>query len=149
MSSKRYPPEFKDEVVRQVLKRGHKVADVVERLGVVIHTLYEWVKAAQPDESDDRCVDLVEARRDVLKLRAQLKRTEEDRAIQKRSRAVHCHRDRIGIFQSNSLKFHSAISDRVDVAIVRCSAFWWAKSSLSSVAYTLLSLLLRCAIPSK
>lgn len=51
MSSKRYSPEFKDEASRQVLKRGHKMADVAERLGVSSHTLYQWVKAAKPDES--------------------------------------------------------------------------------------------------
>lgn len=52
MSSKRYPPEFKDEAVRQVLKRGHKVADVAERLGVASHSLYQWVKAVQPNDAE-------------------------------------------------------------------------------------------------
>jgi transposase len=41
MSSKRYPPEFKNEAIRQVVKRGHKVADVAERLGVSSHTQYQ------------------------------------------------------------------------------------------------------------
>ena len=85
MSSKRYPPEFKDEAVRQVIKRGHKVADVAKRLGVSSHSLYQWVKAAQPDESDRRDAELVEARSEVLKLRAQLKRTEEERDILKKA----------------------------------------------------------------
>ena len=85
MRSKRCPPEFKDEAVRQVLKRGHKVADVAERLGVSSHTLYQWVKAAQPDEADTRLAELVEARSEILKLRAQLKRTEEERDILKKA----------------------------------------------------------------
>jgi transposase len=85
MSSKRYPPEFKDEAIRQVVKRGHKVADVAERLGVSSHTLYQWVKGAQPDESDARRAELVEARSEILKLRAQLKRTEEERDILKKA----------------------------------------------------------------
>lgn len=47
MSSKRYPPEFKDEAVRQVLKRVNNVADVAERLGVSSHSLYQWVKGSR------------------------------------------------------------------------------------------------------
>jgi len=85
MSSKRYPPEFKDEAVRQVLKRGHKVADVAERLGVSSHSLYQWVKTAQPNDADRHHAELVEARSEVLKLRAQLKRTEEERDILKKA----------------------------------------------------------------
>ena len=72
MSSKRYPPEFKDEAVRQVLKRGHQVADVAERLGVSSHSLYQWVKAAQPNDAERRRAELVKARSEVLKLRAPL-----------------------------------------------------------------------------
>ena len=36
MSSQRYPPEFKDEAVRQVLERGYTVAGVSQRLGGLI-----------------------------------------------------------------------------------------------------------------
>ncbi len=39
MSSVRYTPEFKDEAVRQVVERGHSVAEVAERLGVSSHSL--------------------------------------------------------------------------------------------------------------
>lgn len=45
-----------------MVKRGRKVADVAERLGVSSHILYRWVKAAQPDDSDARRAALVEAR---------------------------------------------------------------------------------------
>jgi transposase len=41
MSSQRYPPEFKDEAVRQVLERGYTVAEVSQRLGVSAHSLYK------------------------------------------------------------------------------------------------------------
>ena len=53
MSSQRYPPEFKDEAVRQVLERGYTVAEVSQRLGVSAHSLYKWVKAVKPDKSDE------------------------------------------------------------------------------------------------
>ncbi|RDQ04438.1 Transposase [Escherichia coli] len=34
MGIPRFPPEFKEEAVRQVTERGYSVADVSERLGV-------------------------------------------------------------------------------------------------------------------
>ena len=40
MSRKRYPDEFKMEAVKQVIDRGHSVADVAGRLGMTMHGLY-------------------------------------------------------------------------------------------------------------
>lgn len=85
MSSQRYTPEFKDEAVRQVVDRGYSVAEVSERLGVSAHSLYKWVKAVKPDNSEQQASELVEARSEVLKLRAQLRRTEEERDILKKA----------------------------------------------------------------
>jgi transposase len=84
MSSQRYTPEFKDEAVRQVLERGYSVAQVSERLGMSAHSLYKWVNAVKPDDSEKRSNELIEARSEVLKLRAQLRRTEEERDILKK-----------------------------------------------------------------
>lgn len=67
MSSQRYPPEFKDEAVRQVLERAYTVAEVSQRLGVSAHSLYKWVKAVKPDKSEEQAAELVEAKR-LLKL---------------------------------------------------------------------------------
>jgi len=58
MSNQRYPPEFKDEAVRQVLERGYTVAEVSKRLGVSAHSLYKWVKAVKPDKSDEQMPDI-------------------------------------------------------------------------------------------
>ena len=85
MSNQRYTPEFKDEAVRQVTERGHSVAEVSERLCVSAHSLYKWVKAVKPDKTDEQAAALIEARSEVLKLRAQLKRTEEERDILKKA----------------------------------------------------------------
>ncbi len=79
MSSQRYPPEFKDEAVRQVLERGYTVAEVSQRLGVSAHSLYKWVKAVKPDKSDEQAAELVEAKSEILRLRAQMRRIEEER----------------------------------------------------------------------
>jgi DNA invertase Pin-like site-specific DNA recombinase len=41
ISSQRYTPELKDEVVRQIIDRGYSVAEVSKRLGVSEHSLYK------------------------------------------------------------------------------------------------------------
>lgn len=85
MSSQRFSPEFKDEAVRQIVDRGYSVTEVSERLGVSAHSLYKWVKAVKPDKTEEQAAALVEARSEVLKLRAKLKRTEEERDILKKA----------------------------------------------------------------
>ena len=74
MSSQRYPSEFEDKAVRQVLERGYTVAEVSHRLGVSAHILHKWVKAVKPDKSDGQAAELVEAKSETLKLRAQMRR---------------------------------------------------------------------------
>ena len=85
MSNQRFTPEFKDEAVRQVIERAYSVAEVSERLGVSAYSLYKWVKAAKPDDSEQRVSELLQAKSEVLKLRAQLRRTEEERDILKKA----------------------------------------------------------------
>ena len=85
MGSPRFTPEFKEEAVRQIIDRGYSVAEVSERLGVSAHSLYKWVKAIKPDKTDEQASALVEAKSEILKLRAQLKRTEEERDILKKA----------------------------------------------------------------
>ena len=87
MSSQRFAPEFKDEAVRQVVERGHPVGEVAERLGVSAHSLYKWVKAVKPDKSEEHANELIEPKNEILKLRAQLRRTEEERDILKKAAA--------------------------------------------------------------
>ena len=84
MSSQRFAPEFKDEAVRQVLERGYPVTEVAQRLGVSAHSLYTWIKAVKPNKSDQHATELVEAKSEILRLRAQLRRTEEERDIVKK-----------------------------------------------------------------
>ena len=57
MSSQRYSPEFKDEAARQIIDRGYSVVEVSERLGVSAHSLYKWVKAAKPDNTEAQAAD--------------------------------------------------------------------------------------------
>jgi transposase len=85
MSTQRYTPEFKEEAVRQIVDRGYSVADVSARLGVSSHSLYQWVKAVTPDKTEKQASELIEAKSEILKLRAQLHRTEEERDILKKA----------------------------------------------------------------
>jgi transposase len=54
-----------------------------ERLGVSAHSLYKWVKSIKPNKSEEQAAELIEAKNEILKLRAQLRRTEEERDILK------------------------------------------------------------------
>jgi len=70
MSNHKYAAEFREEAVRQVLERGYSVKEVADNLGVSRHSLYKWVR---------------EAKREVLKLRAELRRVQEERDILKKA----------------------------------------------------------------
>ena len=87
MSQQRYTPEFKDEAVRQVTEKGHSVQDVAARLGVSSHSLYKWVKAVKPEKDEQRADELLEAKKEILKLRAELRRVLEERDILKKAAA--------------------------------------------------------------
>lgn len=87
MGQPRFTPEFKDEAVRQVTERGYKVAEVAARLGVSSHSLYKWVRAVRPNKEEERFEDLIETKKEVLRLRAELRRVEEERDILKKAAA--------------------------------------------------------------
>ncbi|HEC6737681.1 TPA: IS3 family transposase [Salmonella enterica subsp. enterica serovar Thompson] len=86
----KFTPEFKEEAVRQITERGYSITEVSDRLGVSTHSLYKWLRAIKPDNSEQHARDLLEAKSEILKLRAQLKRIEEERDILKKGRAVLC-----------------------------------------------------------
>ena len=60
-------------------------AEVAERLGVSAHSLYKWVKAIQPDRSEEQAAELHAAKSEILKLKAQLRRAEEERDLLKKA----------------------------------------------------------------
>lgn len=85
MNNPRYSPEFKDEAVRQVIERGYSVPEVAQRLGVSAHSLYKWVNAVKPDKSDEQAEEFKRAKQEILKLKAELRRTEDERDILKKA----------------------------------------------------------------
>jgi len=85
MTSQRYSLEFKDEAVRQIIDSGYSVTEVSQPLGVSSHSLYKWVKAVKPDKTEQNAAKLIEAKSEVLTLRSQLRRMEEERDILKKA----------------------------------------------------------------
>ena len=65
MNQKRFPEEFKIEAVRQIVERGHPVAEVSARLGVSTHSLYKWIKEQQlpPGQRQEQLSQTEELRR--------------------------------------------------------------------------------------
>jgi transposase len=85
MSRQRYPEEFKIEAVKQVTEKGKPVADVAQRLGVSVHSLYAWIKLySKPQEQRQQDDD---QQAELRKLRAELKRVTEERDILKKAAA--------------------------------------------------------------
>ena len=83
MSRKRYPDEFKMEAVKQVIDRGHSVADVAGRLGMTTHSRYAWIKKygkANPGQAGKADLETENAR-----LKADLRRMTEERDILKKA----------------------------------------------------------------
>ena len=87
MTKGRFADEFKEEAVKQVIERGYSVGDVAKRLGVSVQSLYKWVKAYAPDATDRYEAELKEVRRENLKLKADLRRAQEERDILKKAAA--------------------------------------------------------------
>lgn len=85
MSGQRYTPEFKDEAIKLITERGYSVAEVSERLGVSQHSIYKWVNAVKPSRRDHDENELIEAKKEILRLKGQLKQTEEERDILKKA----------------------------------------------------------------
>ena len=53
-------------------------------LGVSAHSLYKWGKAVTPDKSEQQSKELLEAKSEILRLRAQMRRIEGERDLLKK-----------------------------------------------------------------
>jgi transposase len=76
---------FAEEAVKLITERGYSVTDVAERLGVSQHSIYKWLKAVQPLRNNPDEHELLEAKKEILRLKSQLKQTEEERDILKKA----------------------------------------------------------------
>ena len=84
MSSKRYTLEFRAEAIRQVTERGYPVQEVAGRLGVSTNSMYKWLKGVN---KIPRLVAQEDLRAENARLKAELKRVEEERDILKKAAA--------------------------------------------------------------
>lgn len=75
--NKKYPEEFKQEAVRQVIDKGYSVASVAKRLGISDKSLYYWVSKAKQPTTKSAELD------EIHQLKAELKRVTEERNILK------------------------------------------------------------------
>jgi len=86
MQRTKYAAEFKSEAVKQVIDKGHAVVDVAKRLGIPEGVLYSWVnkfkKLDAPQSSDLKALQA-----EMTKLKAELRRTTEERDILKKAAA--------------------------------------------------------------
>lgn len=65
-----------------MVKRGHRVAEIAERLGMPSHSLYRWIKRYDTPVEQWQEVDDLQAENQRLK--AELKRVSEERDILKK-----------------------------------------------------------------
>jgi len=84
MSNNRYPEEFRVEAIRQVVERGHSVAEVASRLGITTHSLYAWKKKYGTDSAEHQAKAAEQA--EIRQLKKELKRVTEERDILKKPR---------------------------------------------------------------
>ena len=83
MSGNRYTEEFKIAAVKQVVDRGNSAADVAERLGVSVHSMYAWIKRYGVPEPERKAT---ESQADEMRrLKSELKRVTEERDILKKA----------------------------------------------------------------
>ena len=86
MNRTKYTTEFELEAVKQILEKGHSATDVASRLGVPVGLLYTWTRKLKGlDEQPIEDVKALQA--EMTKLKAELRRTTEERDILKKAAA--------------------------------------------------------------
>lgn len=86
MKNARYTDEFKAEAIKQITERGHGVLDVSKRLGVSDKSLYLWFKQRR-EQASPKSQDIVSLKQELIRMKAELKRTTEERDILKKAAA--------------------------------------------------------------
>ena len=82
MANRKYSDEFRIEAVKQITERGYSVKEVSDRLGVSTKSLYKWLGGVRGGRVAEKAGSL-EA--ENARLKAELKRVEEERDILKKA----------------------------------------------------------------
>jgi transposase len=80
----RYTEEFKKEAIKQVIERGYTAVDVSKRLGISEKSLYAWLRKNKAATSPAG-KDLILMKQELNRVKAELKRTTEERDILKKA----------------------------------------------------------------
>ena len=81
MGKANFSDDFKRDAVAQITERGYPVAEVSQRLGVSLHSLYAWKrKFSQPSGGDSKDSE-------IRRLKRELARVTEERDILKKATA--------------------------------------------------------------
>lgn len=84
MKSKRYTDEFKSEALKQILDRGYpQIAWEYH----VTASLYAWIKKARANGRSKEAIDLEKVHLENIRLKAELKRVQEERVTLKKAAA--------------------------------------------------------------
>jgi transposase len=86
MKNARYTAEFKAEAIKQITERGHGVVDVSKRLGVSDKSIYLWLKQSR-EQVSPKPQDIIGLKHELMRVKAELKRTTEERDILKKAAA--------------------------------------------------------------
>lgn len=86
MHRSKYTAEFKSEAVKQVVDKGHTVVDVASRLGLSEGLLYNGVRKSKAADVAS-LGDMRAMQAEVAKLKAELRRTTEERDNLKKAAA--------------------------------------------------------------
>ena len=87
MSNGEYTEEFRAEAIKQVTERGYKVQEVCERLGISSKSLYLWLRLARKGNGKHGQSSDNELRQEIVRLKSELRRAEEERDILKKATA--------------------------------------------------------------
>lgn len=87
MSNSKYTAEFRAEALKQITERGHSVQDVAKRLGVSDKSLYLWLKQQREQSHPVHHAGDDALKLEINRLKAELKRTTEERDILKKAAA--------------------------------------------------------------
>jgi transposase len=94
MLNRKYTDEFKSEAIKQVTERGYKVREVCERLGISSKSLYLWLRLARKSKGKHSQGSDKELRQEIVRLRSELRRAEEERDILKKAAAYFARASR-------------------------------------------------------